>query len=189
MAGPIDSYSLPPAVRRIATSFRIFGWVSFWVQIVLAVVASLVLLFASLNENADNPATGFGLFFATCGLVTLYLGVFWAFRYTRLAKRLKGSGSGPRPKPKDAMQALRLGLIINLVGMLLTLMGAEAIVGALLAKSLAQPQGVGLFNSRNITQFIQSLDIFLVQANTHTLVAHFVGIVASLFLVQSVNRQ
>lgn len=191
MSGQIDSYTLPPAVRRIAGAFRIIGWISFWAQIVLAVVSGFVLLFAvsslSVRTGANNAGTGFGLFFAICGLVALFLGAYWAFRYTRLSRRLKSVDSSTRPKPKDAMQAIRMGLIINLAGMLLSLLGAEAIIGVLLAKSLSQPQ-VGIYNPGNIRDFIQSLDIFIVQANTHIIAAHFAAIVSSLLLLRSVNR-
>lgn len=191
--GKLDLSSLPPALRRIASAFRIVGWIGFWIQLVLAVISSLVLLFAisSLNvrSNANNPGTGAGLFFAVCGLVALYLGAYWAFRYTRLARRLATSPPGARPKRGDAIQALRMGLGINLLGMLLTLLGAEAIVGSLLAKSLSQPQGGAIYELGRTTQFIQSLDIFVVQANTNTIAAHFAGLVASLWLVRCISRQ
>lgn len=191
MASRLDSYSLPPAVRRIAGAFRIVGWIGFWAQLVLAVVSSLVLLFAapSLRSGSNNPGTGVGLLFAVLGLVLLYIGAYWAYRYTQLSKRLQTPDTKVRPKPADVVSALRIGLIINLVGMLLTLLGAEAIVGALLAKSLSQPQGGAIYDLGRSTQFIQSFDIFIVQANTNTIMAHFVGVVASLWLVRSMSRQ
>ncbi|MEM6590378.1 MAG: DUF3611 family protein [Cyanobacteria bacterium P01_C01_bin.73] len=193
MTGELD-YSLPPAIRRIANAFRRWGWVSFWTQAVLAVVSSLVLLFsvASLNVRSGgqgNPGTGAGLVLAVAGLVALYIGTYWAYRYTRLAKQLRTANPDKRPKPKDAMQVLQIGLIISLIGMLLTLLGGEAIIGALLAKSLSQPQGTPFFNAGNVTQFVQPLDIFIVQANINTIAAHFVAIVASLWLSRAVNRQ
>jgi hypothetical protein len=191
-----DSPSLPPAVRRIVGSFRIYGWISFWVQIILAVVSSLVLIFSSLvlsfQTRADqleqsNPGTGVGLLFAIAGLLALFAGAYWAFRYTQLSRKLRAMDAKLRPKPSDVIQALRVGLIINLVGMLLTLLGGEALIGALVAKALSQPQG-GAFLER-ITQAIQPLDIWIVQANTNTSLAHFVGIVASLWLVRCMSRQ
>lgn len=192
MSSQIDSYSLPPAVRRVASAFRITGAISFWAQLILAVVSTLVLLFAifSFNSrtNAANPGTGFGLLLAFGGLIALYAGAYWAFSYTRLSKRLRSPNSQTRPKPRDVTQSLRIGLIINLVGMLLTLMGAQAIVGTLLGKSLSQPQGGAIFAER-LTQYVQPLDIFVVQANTNTILAHFVGVVASLWLIRSMSRQ
>ncbi|MEO0534902.1 MAG: DUF3611 family protein [Cyanobacteria bacterium P01_A01_bin.123] len=192
MTGELD-YSLPPAIRRISSAFRRVGWISFWTQAVLAIVSSLVLLFAvaSLSVRAggqNNPGTGAGLVFAVAGLVTLYIGAYWAYRYTRLGKQLRTGNPDSRPKPKDAVQALRVGLMISLTGMLLTLLGGQAIIGTLLAKSLST-QGTFLLGAGNVTQFVQPLDIFIVQANTNTIAAHFVAIVASLWLSRSVNRQ
>lgn len=187
MSGPTDPYSLPPAVRRIAGAFRLFGWISFWVQIVLAVVAAGILLIASVSPRteANNPGTGAGLFLAVCGLIALFLGAYWGFRYTRLSRRLKYADAGTRPKPKDAMQTIRSGLVINSIGMFLTLLGAEATIGALFVKSLSQLGG-GI--ALDPTRYIQPLDIFIVQANIHTIVAHFVGLIGSLLLFRSVNR-
>ncbi|MEM8567868.1 MAG: DUF3611 family protein, partial [Bacteroidota bacterium] len=133
------------------------------------------------DQRANNLGTGAGLSLVGLGLVSLFAGAGWAFRYTRLSKKLRAKTSGIRPKPKDVTQALQIGMVINLSGLLLTLLGAEAIIGALIGKALAQPQGsVGFLNPGSIKNFIEPLDIFIVQAATHTVVAHYVGIVAGL---------
>jgi Protein of unknown function (DUF3611) len=119
----------------------------------------------------------------------LYAGAYWSFRYTRLSRQLQTPDTKVRPKRGDAIRAIRIGLMINLTGMLLTLLGAQAIVGSLLAKSLSQPQGGAIYDPGRVTQFIQSLDIFVVQANTNTVSAHFVGVLASLWLVRCMSRQ
>lgn len=194
MRSPSDSYSLPPAVRRVASAFRLTGLISFWAQLILAVVSTLVLLFASFSltaRAAGNVSSGSGaipgLFLAVLGLLALYGGAYWAFSYIQISRKLKSPDSRTRPRRSDATQKLRLGLIINLVGMLFTLLGIQSTVGALLAKSLAQPQGGAIFAER-ITQFVQPLDIFIVQANTNIILAHFIGVVASLWLIRSMNR-
>jgi hypothetical protein len=174
-------------VRRIAQAFRLYGWISFWLQLVLAVVSAGILLVPAVTQGGEtsNPGTSTGLFLAGGGVIALFAGAFWAFRYTRMARRLQYASPDNRPKPKDAMQAIRIGLIIGLVGMLLTLLGAEAIVGSLFVKSLSQlGAGIALDPSR----YIQPLDIFVVQAYTHTVVAHFAGIMTALLLFRTVNR-
>ncbi|NMF82614.1 DUF3611 family protein [Nodosilinea sp. P-1105] len=186
-------YTLPPAVRRIASNFRMTGWISFWTQAVLAVISSLILLFALVNVTArggaaGNPGTGVGLFLAAAGLVAVYLSAFWAFRYTRLARRLRSRDSSKRPSPKDALQALRVGIMISMAGMLITLFGGQALIGSLLAKALAQPQAGAVFVPGNINQYVEAFDIFIVQANTNTLLAHFVSLAATLWLLRTVNR-
>ncbi|PZV06154.1 MAG: hypothetical protein DCF32_10330 [Leptolyngbya sp.] len=187
-------YTLPPAIRRISGSFRVVGWISFWVQIVLAAISSLVLMFALVNlgarsgTGAANPGTGVGLLFAALGLVAVYLSAFWAFRYTQLGRRLRSRDIAKRPSPKDALQALRLGTVVSMVGMLITLFGSQALIGSLLGKALSQPQGGTVFTPGNINQYVEAFDIFVVQANTNTLLAHFVSLSATLWLLRTVNR-
>jgi hypothetical protein len=187
-------YSLPPAVRRIATAFRWTGWISFWIQVVLATVSSLVLLFALISIGARtsvggaNPGTGIGVLLALAGVVAVYVSIYWAFRYALLGRRLRSRDASKRPSPKDAIQALRIGIIISMVGMLLTLFGGQALIGSLLGKALLQPQGGTVFMPGNINQYVEAFDIFIVQANTNTLLAHFVSLSATLWLLRVVNR-
>ncbi|MEL6321391.1 MAG: DUF3611 family protein [Cyanobacteria bacterium J06626_14] len=192
-----DSDRLPPALRRISGAFRIFGWASFWSQGILAIVSTLVLVFASAiiglqnttpQGPRDNPGAGAGLFLAVLGLIGLYVGTYWAFRYTRLSRKLRAVDGRDRPKPGNVIQSLRMGLIVNLVGMLLTLLGGEALIGSLVAKALSQPQGNAAF-FESITQAIQPLDIWVVQANINIALAHFIGICISLWLLQVMGRQ
>jgi hypothetical protein len=188
-----DTSSLPPVLQRAVFTLRTVGNISFWLQTVLGVISGLILLFATFSgsvgrqaNQANNQGTGFGIFFAICGLVTLGVGAYFAFRYTRISRDLLASNAAGRPSKADTLQVIRLGLIVNMVGMLLTLLGAQAIVGSILAKSLSQPQGA--LTAFDPTRFVQPLDLFVVQANTNTIAAHFVGIAASLWLFNRVNR-
>lgn len=188
-----DTSSLPPALQRIAVTMRTVGGISFWLQAALGVISALVLLFASVSSSigrqanqANNPGTGLGIFFAIFGLLALGGGAYFAFRYTRISRELLASNGAGRPSKADTLRVIRLGLIVNLVGMLLTVLGAQAIVGSILAKSLAQPQGA--FGAFDPSRFVQPVDLFVVQANTNTIAAHFVGIVASLWLFNRLTR-
>lgn len=182
-----------PTLQRVANTFRLTGWIGFWIQLVLVIVSSLILLFAAASGgrsdslSSTNPGTAPGLFFALCGILVLCFSTYWCFRYTRIAKQLQAPDHSLRPSKGKAIQAIRIGLITNLVGMLLTLLGAEATVGGLLAKSLSQSQGVTTIYDPS--RLIQSLDIFVVQATTNVVIAQFAGLVTSLWLLQRINRQ
>jgi uncharacterized membrane protein YidH (DUF202 family) len=181
-----DTSSLPPAAQRIVAALRTFGWISFGLQVFLGFVAVCILLVSAVasstntGSQAGTQGTGFGIFFAICGLVALGLGAFFAFRYTRIAQQLRETG---RPSKAETLQTIRLGLIVNLVGMLLTILGSQAVVGSVLTKSLSQ-QGAVLDASR----YVQPLDLFVVQGNINTITAHFVGIAASLWLFNRVSK-
>lgn len=185
-------YTLPPAVRRIASSFRLVGWISFWIQVVLGVIAGGILLFASATFGArssgGNPGTGTGLILASLGLLAVFVSAYWAFRYAQLGRRLRSGDPNKRPSPQSAIQALRIGLILSMAGMLITLMGGQALIGSLLGKALTQPQGGAVFTPGNIDQYVEAFDIFIVQANTNTLLAHFAALAATLWLLRTVNR-
>ncbi len=187
----IDPPSVPSAIKRIARTIRLTGWIAFWVQLVLGVVSTLIFLFAipfAQSGSSNNPGTGGSAFFAVCGLFALYFSVYQAFRYVRLARDLKDPNPNLRPKKADTIKTLRFGLMVSLGGMLLTVVGAEAITGTLLAKSLAQGQGVAVFSADSLNKLIQPLDIFVVLANTHTITAHFAGILAGIWLLNRVTN-
>lgn len=181
-----DISPIPTNLKQISQSLQRIGWAAFWTQLVLGVISSIILLlyaFSSATTRVGEPGqgTGFGIFFAISGLVTLGMSIFWAFRYTKIARQLKDPIASLRPSKGDTIQAVRIGVIINLSGMLLTLVGAQAIIGSTLARSLSQQPGT--FIPGGAVQFIQPLDLFVVQANTNTIFAHFAGVIAALWLL------
>jgi hypothetical protein len=192
MTGELE-YSLPPAIRRISTAFRRFGWISFWLQIGFGVISSITLIAAiaaisTRSSGTTNPGAGTGFFFTTIGQVTVFVGAFWAYRYTRLGRQLRGRDAAARPKPKAALRLLRLGLLISLGGMLLTLMGTSSTVGSLFLKAITQPQGGIIGVPGNVNQYVQALDILVIQATTVILLAHFVGLVFTLWILNSLDN-
>jgi hypothetical protein len=180
-----DNGDVSPNVLRVVLAFRRWGWASFWTQVVLCVVSSLVLLQLILLKapptntptGADsNPATLPGLSFAWAGIAVLGASIFWNFRYTQMAKKLR---SPDRPTKSQTVFQIKIGIIINLVGMLITLVGAASIVGAL---TLRSQQGV-FAGAGNFNLTIQPLDFQIIQASFNIIFAHFVGLVASLWLL------
>merc|ERR1719469_1678399 len=83
-----------------------------------------------------------------------------------------------RPSP-----ALVGGLVLALAGMGTSLMGTYTIVGTLAAKALTQSATVVIGTAAPV----QALDLLIVQANTNTLAAHFVGLCASLRLLRAAS--
>jgi hypothetical protein len=185
----LGSGSISSNVLKVTNLLRICGWVSFWGQSVLATISTLILLFALVTRSAgggavNNPGTGSGLLFAFLGLGAVYLSIFWSYRYTVMAKKLK---LDDRPSRANTLQQLKIGLIISLVGMFLTLIGAEAIVGVLVAKSLSQAQ-TALITPDSANRIVQPIDIFIVQANTNTMLAHFTGLLCGFWLQDRIAK-
>jgi amino acid transporter len=194
MSDQYNTPAVPSALKRIAYIIRITAWIAFWVQLVLAVVSTIIFLFAipfaqsgASSATGNSPGTGGSAFFAVCALFALYFSIYQAFRYVRIGRQLLDPEPNLRPKKAETLKSLRLGLIVSLVGMMLAVLGAEAITGTLLAKSLSQGQGVAVFSAESLNRLIQPLDIFVVLGNTHIITAHFVGIGAAIWLIDRVD--
>lgn len=186
-----DTPSSSSNLRAIAQNFRLIGWISFWIQLALGVISGVILLANSLfgrniNSPTSNAGTGFGILLEVGGLVALGIGIYLAYRYTRFGNQLQSSNPTNRPRKSETVQVLRLGLWVNLAGILLTLLGAQAIVGSFTLRALSQGQFI--FSPQANQAIISGLDMFVVLANIQTLQAHFAGLVGSLWLLNRVNR-
>lgn len=185
-----DDNSLSTNVLKVIKALNMAGWFGFWVQSVLAVISTLILLFAFISRTAGggepNPGTGAGSLLAFLGLVAAYISIFWNYRYTQLAKELRKSDD--RPTRANTIKLLKIGIIISFIGMFITILGAGAIVGVLVAKSLSQPQTAFVNNPESFSRLVQPLDIFVVQANTNTILAHFLGLASSVWLLDRLTK-
>lgn len=183
-----ESKSPAPTLQEIVNNFRLTGWISFWVQLGFAVVCGISLLFSWSGRNfAEQTHQGIGIsiFWAICGMITLGIVIYWDFRYTRIAKGLKNPNSNLRPSKTDTIQLIRMGLMLSLGGMFCNILGAGSGVGVLVAKAVSIPPGVAITDP---DKMIRALDVFVTVANVNGLAAHFVGIVASLWLLNRVHR-
>ncbi len=192
-------------IERIAAILRIAGWLSFIIQVGLAAASGVLLLLAisgrTFNQaivappgvpgatvtttQSTTPGLGVGIFWAVCGILVLLFGIYLAFRLLRFSKRLRNSDPAIHPQRDQVMEVLRLAVITGFVGMLFMILGTGTTIAVLLAKSVAQPQGVAIYDPNRI---IRSLDVFVAAANTTGVTAHFVGAIASLVTFDWLHR-
>jgi ABC-type Fe3+ transport system permease subunit len=180
-------YSLPPAIRRISANFRMAGWGSLWAQAIIGVISTLLFVIDALESDTRFSNPGSGLF-AALGLLTVFVSVFWNFRYVLLGRKLRKSDPDSRPKPKDAARVVRIGTLIAMIGMLFTILGGSAVVGSLWLRSLRQLSTSGVVLQDN-SAFINAADIAVVFSVVNTMVAHYIGLCVSLWLQYVVDRQ
>jgi hypothetical protein len=114
------------------------------------------------------------------------MSVYCAFRYTRLGKQLRSSNPANRPRKIYTIQVIKFALVVNLVGMLLSIFGAYAIIGTLVGRAIS-PQAITT-QLIDPSRIISGLDVLAVQANTNTIFAHFLGLVSALWLLNRINR-
>lgn len=182
------THALPPAAQRAASSLRLAGNIGFWLQLVLGVVSALILLFAStglLGGKQSSQGSGFAIFCATGGVLALGVSVVLFFRYRKIAELIQDPDIALHPKKGNTLQIIKFGIIANLIGMFLSIIGAEAFVGLVLGKVLALPQGAAVYNT---SQLVQPIDLFIILANTHTIASHFAGIVIALWLLNRISK-
>jgi hypothetical protein len=190
MQNRLDSQSQLPSKAKFASTFRVLGQISYWIHLLLGVASGITLFLVAFSRNystqTNNPAIGIGLFFAIAGLITLGFRVYWAWRYTSLAKDLLAYNPQQHPRRKEIINVLRLGLLVSMIGLLLAFIATEVTVVAILAKAIAQPQGVAVYEPEKI---VRAMDLFLVLANVNIAGAHFLGAVNSLGLLNWITRE
>lgn len=186
-----------PAKRNLltaASATRRLGWASFWTQLTLSVVSCILFVFSvAFAPTAGGPAAS--LYLTLFGIIAGLVSTFWAFGYVRLSRKLRSymeAGPGadvPRIRKVDVLATLQRGSWINVVGLGATIVGLQATVGLLVAKTLTNATanpflsgGSGSYNP------VLALDVFLIQASTNTLLAHFASLVFSLILSRIVSR-
>ncbi|CAM9674865.1 unnamed protein product [Ectocarpus sp. 12 AP-2014] len=185
--------SVVKQLKRSTTVFRQVSWLSWWAQTILSTVAFIILLFSNAvtNRSTRGNILGNGVALAVASLACSAASICWTWGYNLKAKGWRNLGT--LAEVDDAQvrmrNSLRMGLYINVAGMLLALVGAEQIVGTLVAKVLYaqgfQPSVmVGTAGAAEVAQAqFRALDVFIVQANTNTLLSHFCSLAASLWLL------
>ena len=157
----------------------------------MGVISAVLLLIASASFFGLKQRTQgieVGILCAFIGVILLAVGIIYALRYGRMANDMVSEDASRRPKKSETLQLIRTGLIINLVGMFFSILGAEALAGIVLIKILTLPQGSISFGTQNSSQFINPVDLIIVQANTNSIMAHFAGIASSLWLLQRLTN-
>jgi ABC-type Fe3+ transport system permease subunit len=190
-SGTSSSSSVTPGkaerLRRVAQALRWAGLAGFWTQLVLGVVSSVTLALAIVNQaERGNPGIGFSLFCAVCGLICLVVGICIAFRYGKMASKFSRPNSVP-PKKSSTIQMIQIAIVTSIVGTILSIIGGETITGIVLSKTLAfDPAKV--FNNQNNTEFVNSLDVFIIQACFSIILAHCTGLVSSLWIYSRIDK-
>ena len=174
-------------MRKVATALKWAGLAGFWIQIVLGVVSSVTLALAIVNKTErSSPGVGFSLFCAVCGLICLIVGICISFRYGKMAGKFARPNVTP-PKKSTTIKIVQIGIITSLVGAVISILGAETIAGIVLSKTLSfDPAKV--FNNQSNSEFVNSLDVFIIQACINIIAAHIAGVVSSLWIYSSIDK-
>ena len=202
----VEKQSLESKLEKIGNVWRLTGWIGLSAQIGFGAIALLMVVFALAGRNFSQatalspnvtpgigvnlnrgvtPGIGIGILWAVCGILALLAGIYFVFRQTRFAKRLRHADTMKHPAKSEVMKILRLSAIVALVEMLLTILGGGATLGVLFSKTVAQPQGVAIYDP---TRVIRSINIMVAMANMSALLPTLMGAVASLSVFEWLHR-
>lgn len=173
-------------VARTASACKTLGRWGFWGQLILTVIAAVIVVFSFLFKGLTK-ATDAGLYFILFGICAGFFTTFWSLGIVRLGERLRKSATQLNlvPPRTEVVRTLSTGLAVNFVGLGATIVGLQATTGLLFAKTLTvaaqSPFTPGVGNP------VLALDIFLVQAASNVMLAHWIGAAMSLWLLRTVN--
>jgi len=173
--------ALTPLERLRVACVRLSRY-SWWLQVVLASVATVTLLFANSVTVAASYLVIIGRFLTVGGLACSAASALHTLGYARLARRFARTQPSAAEAGAAVAKKLGFGVGLNLSGLALCLLGGYAVVGQLAAKQLTM-QGAALVGSAStIASTVQPIDILIVQAIFNTLTAHFISLIANLRL-------
>ncbi len=175
-------------MRRVATALKWAGLAGFWAQLVLGVVSTVTLALAIVNKTErSSPGIGFSLFCAVCGLICLVVGICIAFRYGKMADKFARPNTTP-PKKSTTIKIVQIAIITSIAGTIITILSGQTITGIVLSKTLAfDPAKV--FNNQSTTEFVNSLDVFIIQACFSIILAHSTGLISSLWIYSRIDKK
>ena len=178
MSDKIDFQSLSFGMRRI-------GWIRFWIQSILGVVVTAVLLFSNVvNNNSEGQLSLTpGLSLTTISLILLFLSLWQGWLIIRTGRAI---GSNARPSRGQTSKLIKRGILNDLLGILFGLIGYQALMGALFIQASTQTQGIAIATSSDVA--ITGLEILSVLSNTQVIAAHFVGLCLSLWLLRRIYK-
>lgn len=182
-APPVALFGTKEApLQALRTGLTRVGWLSWWAQLILSTVTGVLLLFANSVSSQRTAAVLAGRALAVAGLASSIASTLWTLGYGRLANKLgRTPETTPAEAAKLALGVINKGVMLNLIGMGLSVLGAQAIVGVLAAKALAQSQVLS-------ANPVQALDLLIVQANGNTVLSHFLSLALCLNLRGTAER-
>jgi hypothetical protein len=183
-----------PLIKETSRLLKRASFFSWWAQVILTSVSAVILVFArqagvtGRTSLADASSGSPPFVLSGCGILLSAASVIWTWGNTRLSRRLVRRPTGPFRAANLLRRAIRVGVCLNLAGLLLNLVAAEQIVGSLAVKVLtSRPFGT---QSSILTSMegLQPLDILVVQANTNSLLSHFCSLISLLYMTDFVRK-
>ena len=177
----------PANLKGVARSFARLGWIGFWLQIALATLPILLLIYVLLS-NGSGSVLGRGIdlrdYVAFGSLLVLLFTTLWCYRYTLIAKRMLTPGQ--RPSSSSVIRTLWIGVVASCLGAFISVLLLFASVGRLLFVFMVAPQGgmpVIQTAADDRARWVSAMDMMDLMTLVFTLMAEFTLLAFSLWLL------
>ena len=173
--------------RKLAKVFARLGWIGFWLQVVLAALPILLMIYVLFFcPSASIQRSGMGLieYLGLVGLCILFFTTIWSYRYTRLAKKM--ADPELRPPKASVVNILWTGLVASCLGILLSMLLMVFEVGRLLFVFLRAPQGgvqVMQTETYDSSTWVSAIDMVGLMADLSVLAAELIVLAFTLWLL------
>ena len=143
-----------PSKQKLAVFFRVLGQISYWIHLIFgatsAIILGLIIFSLRLGESTNNAAINVSIVFTIASLIALGIRVFFAWRYSRMAKQLQINIL--QPDRREIIGVLRIGLGISLLGLVLAFLASETTTITIIATAMARPQVATLYEPQQILE-------------------------------------
>lgn len=191
---PASNNDVDSLVNLASKKLTAAGWFSWWSQVILTVISSVTFIFArNVMESQTASPIEFGrvaskFVLPGVGIVTSIMSIIWTWGGRRLARRFVRKQTSQVEAANLLRRVITVGCTLNLIGLLTSLLGAQYIVGTLVAKAMQNVVGFGgNMGGLVASQTLQPLDVLVVQANTNVLTSHFMSLACFLWLTRMVD--
>ncbi len=173
--------------KNLADSFSRFGWIGFWIQIVVGVIPIILMFYSFVfTKSMTGPRAGLPIveYLTLGGLAILIFTIYWFFRYTRIADKMRKPDTSP--SETELARSVWIGLIASSTGIVFTITVMFFEVAHLLFYFLATPQGgVPVIQTTGIhsASWVSAVDMLSLLSMVLTLLAELIVIVFSLWLL------
>ena len=173
--------------QSIARAFSRLGWIGFWLQVVLAtlpIILMVYVLFFCPTASIQRSGMGVVEYLGLLCLLILGFTTVWSYRYTRLSKAM--ADPELRPPRSSVVNILWTGLVASCLGILLSMLLMAFEVGRLLFVFLRAPQGgkqVIQTETYDPSTWVSAIDMVGLLADLSVLAAEIVVLAFTLWLL------
>lgn len=172
-------------LEKLSRSFVRVGWVSFWIQLALALVPAFVFAY-TIYSKLIGAVVRYGLshYLAFIGLGILVFTTIWSLRYVRFGKRIRDVER--RPTRARINRLLWVGLWAGAMGIVVSVLSLIVNVVWLLVLFLKAPQGgvpVIQTQPNDRTSWVSAIDAVSLLAQVSTLTGELIVLGLTLWLL------